>query len=106
MELLGPLKRTFFEPNGVWDILLNKEGDLEHADTAYTNVHLSPHVDGTYFSEPPGLQFFQIPQHDGTGGETVLVDGFQVGNFMEQYYPELFSYLASVSFFSFFIIFC
>lgn len=96
MEKLGTLKKTFFEPSGIWDIELNKATEAEHADTAYSNVQLLPHVDCTYFSEPPGLQFFQIPYHDGEGGETVIVDGFQVGNFMEQYYPDLFNYLSSV----------
>ena len=99
MEKLGTLKRTFFEPEGVWDFTVKpKEQDkqMEHADTAYTNLTLPPHVDGTYFSEAPGLQFFQIPQHDGEGGETVLVDGFQVGNHLKRHAPELFDYLSSV----------
>ena len=98
MVKLGELSRTFFERSGVWDINVEQNPEkLDHADTAYTNFNLPPHVDGTYFSEPPGLQFFQIASHDGDGGETILVDGFQVGKYMEDNYPELFEYLSTVS---------
>ena len=66
MEKLGSLRRTFFEPKGVWDITVKAgQSPKEHADSAYSNVALDPHVDGCYFADSPGLQFFHIPCHDG-----------------------------------------
>lgn len=46
-------------------------------DTAYTNLLLGAHTDTTYFSEPAGLQMFHMLSHTGgSGGESLLVDGF------------------------------
>ncbi|KAI4735775.1 Trimethyllysine dioxygenase [Aureobasidium sp. EXF-12298] len=46
-------------------------------DTAYTSLALEAHTDTTYFSEPAGLQMFHMLSHtDGSGGESLLVDGF------------------------------
>lgn len=39
---------------------------------------LDAHNDTTYFSDPVGLLFFHLLQHDGTGGESLFVDGFKV----------------------------
>ncbi|KAM3077327.1 hypothetical protein ACMFMG_006677 [Clarireedia jacksonii] len=51
--------------------------DLTMKDTAYTNEAIGPHTDTTYFTDPAGLQMFHLLSHeDGTGGETLLVDGF------------------------------
>ena len=47
-------------------------------DTAYTNILLHPHTDGTYLRDPPGVQVFNCIRQSGQGGDTWLVDGFQV----------------------------
>lgn len=47
------------------------------ADTAYTTLSLEAHTDTTYFSDPAGLQMFHMLSHTGgSGGESLLVDGF------------------------------
>jgi len=52
--------------------------DLTMKDTAYTSEALGPHTDTTYFTDPAGLQAFHLLSHtDGSGGESILVDGFQ-----------------------------
>jgi trimethyllysine dioxygenase len=46
-------------------------------DTAYTSLALEAHTDTTYFTEPAGLQMFHMLSHTGgSGGESLLVDGF------------------------------
>ncbi|KAG9236755.1 hypothetical protein BJ875DRAFT_455614 [Amylocarpus encephaloides] len=51
--------------------------DLTMKDTAYTSLALPAHTDTTYFSDPAGLQMFHLLSHtDGTGGKSLLVDGF------------------------------
>ena len=97
MMRLGNFQQTIYS-DGVWDILLQSDNEnLEFLDTAYTNLPLLPHVDGNYMSPPPGLQFFQIPFHDGVGGETILVDGFNVSSIMKSKYPEYYNYLVTVN---------
>ena len=70
VERVGVVQCTMF--GGMWDFA----ADGEHADTAYSRDELQPHTDGTYYSEPPGVQVFHCLRHDGAGGETTLVDGF------------------------------
>jgi trimethyllysine dioxygenase len=46
-------------------------------DTAYTSLALPAHTDNTYFTDPSGLQMFHLLSHtSGTGGSSLLVDGF------------------------------
>lgn len=46
-------------------------------DTAYTSLALPAHTDNTYFTDPSGLQMFHLLSHTaGTGGSSLLVDGF------------------------------
>ncbi|XP_037075358.1 LOW QUALITY PROTEIN: trimethyllysine dioxygenase, mitochondrial-like, partial [Pollicipes pollicipes] len=70
IERVGAVQNTIF--GDVWQF----SADGAHADTAYTQQALSVHTDGTYYTEPPGVQVFHCLHHDGTGGETTLVDGF------------------------------
>lgn len=101
VERLAPVRQSFF--GGLWNILVTAEaeeeaggeGELEHGDTAYTNLALAAHTDGTYFADPPGLQFFQIPEHSGSGGETVLVDGFHVAERLQEEAPAAWRLLSS-----------
>jgi trimethyllysine dioxygenase len=52
-------------------------------DTAYTNLALPAHTDNTYFSDPSGLQAFHLLSHtDGSGGESLLVDGFHAASIL------------------------
>lgn len=66
-----------------WDFT----SDLSKADTAYTNIDISNHTDGTYWSDTPGLQLFHLLYHDGTGGMTSLVDAFLCAKIMKEKFP-------------------
>lgn len=58
---------------GFWDFT----ADLTFKDTAYTNEFLGAHTDNTYFTDPARLQLFHLLSHtDGSGGASLLVDGF------------------------------
>jgi trimethyllysine dioxygenase len=47
-------------------------------DTAYTSQALAAHTDTAYFTDPAGLQMFHLLSHtEGTGGKSLLVDGFK-----------------------------
>ncbi|KAK6457021.1 uncharacterized protein RJT20DRAFT_94615 [Scheffersomyces xylosifermentans] len=81
-EKLDYIRPTHY--GGFWDFT----SDLSKADTAYTNIDISSHTDGTYWSDTPGLQLFHLLYHDGTGGTTSLVDAFQCAQILKEKHPE------------------
>ncbi|KAH0832977.1 hypothetical protein J3R83DRAFT_11955 [Lanmaoa asiatica] len=63
--------------------------DLSKGDTAYTTMALGAHTDNTYFTDPCGLQLFHLLSHtEGSGGATLLVDGFYVASLLKELHPE------------------
>ena len=62
--------------------------DLTKADTAYTNLELRPHTDGTYSHDAPGLQMLHCLDFDGEGGESTMVDGFRIAAELRRRSPE------------------
>lgn len=66
--------------------------DLTMKDTAYTSEAIGPHTDTTYFTDPAGLQMFHLLSHtDGTGGESLLVDGFLAARLLDETSKETLS---------------
>ena len=52
-------------------------------DTAYTSLALGAHTDTTYFTDPVGLQMFHLLSHtEGSGGASLLVDGFHAARLL------------------------
>ncbi|TWW74971.1 trimethyllysine dioxygenase, mitochondrial [Takifugu flavidus] len=70
--------------------------DLSRGDTAYTNMALDRHTDTSYFHEPCGIQVFHCLKHEGTGGRTLLVDGFYAAEKLRERSPENFELLTRV----------
>ncbi|XP_064205678.1 trimethyllysine dioxygenase, mitochondrial isoform X1 [Anguilla rostrata] len=74
----------------------NFTSDFSRGDTAYTKLALDRHTDTSYFQEPCGIQVFHCLRHEGTGGRTLLVDGFYAAEKVLQQTPEHFELLARV----------
>ncbi|OAX41988.1 Trimethyllysine dioxygenase [Rhizopogon vinicolor AM-OR11-026] len=71
--------------------------DLSKGDTAYTTMALGAHTDNTYFTDPSGIQLFHLLSHtEGSGGATLLVDGFYVADLMRELYPKFHELLSRV----------
>jgi trimethyllysine dioxygenase len=87
---IGYVRETIF--GGMWDF----QADLSKADTAYTNLELRPHTDGTYSNDAPGLQMLHCLAFDGTGGESTMVDGFRVAAQLRLAEPELYQVLSTL----------
>jgi trimethyllysine dioxygenase len=87
---IGYLRATIF--GDFWDFT----ADLARADTAYTNLELRPHNDGTYAFDAPGLQLFHCLNFSGSGGESILVDGFRIADELRAADPEAYETLAAV----------
>lgn len=73
---------------------------FDHPTSAYTSGYLAPHTDGTFISEQAGLIAFHCVKHTGTGGETILIDGFQVAEKIRQEHPDVFERLCKTNFVS------
>ncbi len=71
--------------------------DMSKADTAYTNLALRPHTDGTYAHDAPGLQLLHCLFFDGEGGETTIVDGFRVADEIRAATPRVHEVLSTVA---------
>jgi trimethyllysine dioxygenase len=87
---IGYVRETIF--GGFWDF----QADLSKADTAYTNLELLPHTDGTYSHDAPGLQLLHCLAFDGTGGESTMVDGFRIAAELRAARPDLHDVLSTV----------
>ncbi|MBN3303405.1 TMLH protein, partial [Amia calva] len=74
----------------------NFTSDFSRGDTAYTKLALDRHTDTSYFQEPCGIQVFHCLRHEGTGGRTLLVDGFHAADKVLQETPDNFELLTRV----------
>jgi trimethyllysine dioxygenase len=84
------IRETIF--GGYYDFTAN----MEHKDTAYTSMAIGPHTDGTYSFDAPGYQMFHCLGLDCVGGDSVLVDGFEIAAIMKSEMPDLYRVLTEV----------
>lgn len=90
LERVTYIRHTIF--GGFWDFTAN----MEHKDTAYTTLAIGPHTDGTYSFDAPGYQMLHCLAFNGTGGENVFVDGFNVADIMRRNHPEEYRVLSTM----------
>jgi len=77
---------------GFWDFT----ADPAKKDAAHATLALGVRTDTTYFSDPIGLQLFHLLEHKGTGGETILVDGFRAAKILRAEDPQAYKTLSKV----------
>ncbi len=70
---IGYVRETIF--GGLWEF----EANEARADSAYTPGNLRPHTDATYSHDAPGLQVLLCLDYRAEGGDSVLVDGLEIG---------------------------
>ncbi|KAG6839997.1 hypothetical protein C0991_009710, partial [Blastosporella zonata] len=91
IERIGFIRQTYY--GSLWDFT----SDLSVGDLAYTNVAIGAHTDTTYFTDPCGLQLFHLLSHtDGTGGASLLVDGFYAASILKDVHPDAYEVLSKV----------
>lgn len=92
VERIGFIRETQY--GRFWDFT----SDLAKGDTAYTTLALGAHTDNTYYTDPAGLQLFHLLSHTGgSGGATLLADGFYVASILKELHPEYYDILSRVS---------
>lgn len=88
-DLIGPIRETNW--GGIADVRSIKNGyDLSMTDRA-----LEPHVDNPYRLPQPGYIFLHCLANDADGGESMLIDGFNVATRLEQESPQHFETLCA-----------
>ncbi len=87
----GYVRETIF--GGLWQFAANEGMD----DSAYTPKELRPHTDGTYSHDAPGLQMLLCCNYNAEGGDSIMVDGFALHDWMRANHPEEANTLAEVS---------
>jgi gamma-butyrobetaine dioxygenase len=89
--LLAPIARISHlrETNfgRVFDVQSKPRAD----SAAYTSVNLPAHTDLPTRELQPGVQFLHCLVNDATGGESVFVDGFAIGEAMRAEHPHEFA---------------
>ncbi|KAL1989551.1 hypothetical protein VTN49DRAFT_6748 [Thermomyces lanuginosus] len=82
LERIAFIRVTHY--GGFWDFT----SDLTVKDTAYTSEALGAHTDNTYFTDPSRLQLLHLLSHtEGSGGATILVDGFKAAEILQNEDP-------------------
>ncbi|KAJ9610226.1 hypothetical protein H2200_005003 [Cladophialophora chaetospira] len=90
VERIAHIRPTHY--GGFWDFT----SQANPIDTAYTNDHLPPHTDTTYFTDPAGLQLFHCLQSATQGGgESTFVDGFAAAQYLYEHFPAHYHALAT-----------
>lgn len=88
LERIAFIQHTHY--GGFWDFTSSSNP----TDTAYTNQPLAVHTDTTYLSHPCGLQMFHLLSHtEGTGGESLFVDGYAAAAYLRDREPNLYASL-------------
>ena len=98
--LFGRIQPTFYA-DGVWDTAPREESEV--VDTAYSNIALPLHTDGSYLQQSPGVQLFVCAEQamashaDPLAGNTRLADGFQAAQQLRRAHGETFDYFCRVA---------
>ncbi len=87
---IGYVRQSIF--GGLWEF----ESNEDMADSAYTQDELRPHTDSTYSNDAPGLQLLLCCEYKAQGGESIMVDGFNIAEFIKSDDKELFDLMSKI----------
>jgi gamma-butyrobetaine dioxygenase len=89
-DLIGPIRVTNW--GGIADVRSIANG----YDLSMTERALEPHVDNPYRLPQPGYIFLHCLVNAAAGGESVLIDGFNVAARLQREYPKDFATLCTM----------
>lgn len=89
-DRIGPIRITN------WGGLADVKAIAEPYDLTMTPRRLEQHSDNPYRRPVPGYVFLHCLRNDAVGGESVIVDGFQVAERLRAEAPEAFAVLTRV----------
>ena len=88
-ESLGPVRSTNFGKH--FDVISKPNPN----DLAYTGLGLSAHADNPYRKPIPGIQLLHCISNEANGGDSTLVDGLAVANYLKKNEKHYFDILTS-----------
>ena len=88
-ESLGTVRATNFGKH--FDVISKPNPN----DLAYTSLELSAHSDNPYRKPIPGIQLLHCIANEADGGNSTLVDGMAIANYMKKNEKPLFDILTS-----------
>ncbi|WP_148639396.1 TauD/TfdA family dioxygenase [Aquimarina longa] len=88
VALFGYVRETNY--GKYYDVIAKNDPE----NLADTQLGLPPHTDNPYRNPTPTIQLLHCLKSDTTGGETILIDGFNVATKLRENYPEYFEVLS------------
>ncbi len=90
-EKLGPVRTTN------WGKLFNVVSKPNPNDLAYTALELKSHSDNPYRKPVPGIQLLHCIANESVGGDSSLVDGYSVTEFLKKNHKKLYKILTETN---------
>jgi gamma-butyrobetaine dioxygenase len=87
---LGPIREVLFAR--IHDVRVDSGG----YNVAHTSIALPPHNDFASYSWPPSVQALHMLENEAAGGESVIVDGWQVLTRLRDEQPQFFKALCDM----------
>ena len=88
-EMFGPVRTTNFGKH--FDVVSKPEAN----DLAYTSLGIKAHTDNPYRKPMPGIQILHCISNEAKGGDSSLVDGYAVAEYLKINEPEMFEILTN-----------
>ena len=90
-EKIGPVRTTN------WGKLFNVVSKPNPNDLAYTALELKSHSDNPYRKPVPGIQLLHCIANESIGGDSSLVDGFSVAEYLKKNNKEFYDILTKTN---------
>ena len=90
-EMFGPVRTTNFGKH--FDVVSKPKAN----DLAYTSLGIKAHTDNPYRKPMPGIQILHCISNEAKGGDSSLVDGYAVAEYLRTNKPEMYDILTSTN---------
>ena len=90
-EMFGPVRITNFGKH--FDVVSKPKAN----DLAYTSLGIKAHTDNPYRKPMPGIQILHCISNEAKGGDSSLVDGFAVAEYLKVNEPEMYEILTTTN---------
>ena len=90
-EMFGPVRTTNFGKH--FDVVSKPKAN----DLAYTSLGIKAHTDNPYRKPMPGIQILHCIANEAKGGDSSLVDGYAVAEYLKKEEPEMYEVLTTTN---------
>ncbi len=90
-EMFGPVRTTNFGKH--FDVVSKPKAN----DLAYTSLGIKAHTDNPYRKPMPGIQILHCISNEAKGGDSSLVDGYAVSEYLRINEPDMYEILTTTN---------